>query len=205
VLHAQPISSSLDWPLWRRVCIMLGSPVKRFFLSIGHMCSPKHRVYKCPYGAHTRSIMLRNISCCATWLFVYGADWLDREWTNLCCAKQFCATWLIVYGPHYSTKSVIFGDVTLNSPTEVHWRFGGTHCFHLQSRRVSKARNRARNKQNYSACCWFPAYSLTPKMATVSSSEKSINLYHNTRLDNPEDSGDSSYAQTWESKIWHTV
>jgi hypothetical protein len=30
---------------------------------------------------------------------VYGADWLDREWANLCCAKQFCATWLIVYGP----------------------------------------------------------------------------------------------------------
>jgi hypothetical protein len=28
-----------------------------------------------------------------------GADWLDREWANLCCAKQFCATWLIVYGP----------------------------------------------------------------------------------------------------------
>jgi hypothetical protein len=45
--------------------------------------------------------MLRNIPCCATWLTVYGADWLDREWANLCCAKQFCATWLIVYGPHY--------------------------------------------------------------------------------------------------------
>jgi hypothetical protein len=35
------------------------------------------------------------------WLTVYGADWLDREWANLCCAKQFCATWLIVYGPLY--------------------------------------------------------------------------------------------------------
>jgi hypothetical protein len=44
-------------------------------------------------GAHTRSIMLRNIACCATWLTVYGVDWLDREWANLCCAKQFCATW----------------------------------------------------------------------------------------------------------------
>jgi hypothetical protein len=53
-----------------------------------------------PKGAHTRSIMLRNIACCATWLTVYGADWLDREWANLCCAKQFCGTWLIVYGPH---------------------------------------------------------------------------------------------------------
>jgi hypothetical protein len=30
---------------------------------------------------------------------VYGADWLDLEWANLCCTKQFCATWLIVYGP----------------------------------------------------------------------------------------------------------
>jgi hypothetical protein len=54
----------------------------------------------CSYKvAHTRSITLHNIACCATWLIVYGADWLDRECANLCCAKQFCATWLIVYGP----------------------------------------------------------------------------------------------------------
>jgi hypothetical protein len=51
--------------------------------------------------------MLRNIACCATWLTVYGADWLDREWANLCCAKQFCATWLIVYGPHLVRKWLV--------------------------------------------------------------------------------------------------
>jgi hypothetical protein len=48
--------------------------------------------------------MLRNIACCATWLTVYGADWLEREWANLCCAKQFCATWLIVYAPRYASE-----------------------------------------------------------------------------------------------------
>jgi hypothetical protein len=46
--------------------------------------------------------MLRNIACCATWLIVYGADWLDREWANLCCA-----TWLIVYGPLKSTFLIL--------------------------------------------------------------------------------------------------
>jgi hypothetical protein len=49
---------------------------------------------------------IHDQSCCATWLIVCGADWLDREWANLCCAKQFCTTWLIVYGPLYNSSFI---------------------------------------------------------------------------------------------------
>jgi hypothetical protein len=39
-------------------------------------------------------------------------------------------------------KRTIFWDVTLCSPVDVHQRFGGTYCLHLQGQKVSTARSR---------------------------------------------------------------
>jgi hypothetical protein len=40
-----------------------------------------------------------------------------------------------------SMKSAASWDISC-SPVEVHRRFGGTYCFHLQGRSVSRARKR---------------------------------------------------------------
>jgi hypothetical protein len=89
-------------------------------------------------GAHTRSIMLRNIACCVTWLIVYGADWLDREWPNLCCAKQFCATWLIVYGP-LKAYTIFYLSITGIMGSNPTWGTDICLSFFLLSRESRKA------------------------------------------------------------------
>jgi hypothetical protein len=77
---------------------------------------------------------LRNIACCATWLTVYGADWLDREWANLCCAKEYCATWLIVYGPHYKLSFILLNkEDRLKRVTRYHKK-----CFMFEEERANK-------------------------------------------------------------------
>jgi hypothetical protein len=67
-------------------------------------------------------------------------------------------------------KDTTFWDVTQWSLVAVHWHFGGTSLFLLQSQWIRQARN----WQSFSpASCWFLAWFvfLTLKMEAVSSSE----------------------------------
>jgi hypothetical protein len=69
-------------------------------------------------------------------------------------------------------KSSVFWDVKGCSPVEIHQRFGGTYCLHLQCRRISQTRNQQRSGVT---------------MEAVRSSQTSVDFYQTTRRYTPED------------------
>jgi hypothetical protein len=84
-------------------------------------------------------------------------------------------------------ESTIFCDVTPWSPVEVHQRFGGTNCLHLQGCRVSQANKRTVQLAN--CFCWFLAclpFSSTLKMEAMCCSE-TRGVLRTTGCYNPED------------------
>jgi hypothetical protein len=74
-------------------------------------------------------------------------------------------------------KNMVFWDMMPHILLEVYQCFGGTYCLHLQySGKQSKA-------------CWLLVclpYSCTWNMATVCSSEMSVNFYHATQHHIPD-------------------
>jgi hypothetical protein len=81
-------------------------------------------------------------------------------------------------------SNVIFWDITPCSPLKVNRRFGEPYHLHLQSRRISPARNQRESRwktQPYSV-----SY-LTLKMEVICSSETSLDFQRTTRLHIPED------------------
>jgi hypothetical protein len=86
----------------------------------------------------------------------------------------------------YILKSTIFFDITPYSPLKVNRRFGGTYRLHLQSRRISRAKNQReiRCQAELASCS---AYSSTMKMEAIFSSETSGDFQRTTRRYIPED------------------
>jgi hypothetical protein len=70
----------------------------------------------------------------------------------LCSTKMFCS----VSNSVSIMKSSVFFDTSPYSPVKANRRFGGPHRFHLQSQKVSHARNRheAGRKQTYASFIW---------------------------------------------------
>jgi hypothetical protein len=65
---------------------------------------------------------------------IFSIEW---NWLNWICGGQ----WQCFIGFEVLTASTGFWDVTPCIAVEVHWRFGGTYCLHIQDRRVSHARS----------------------------------------------------------------
>jgi hypothetical protein len=80
------------------------------------------------------------------------------------------------FGTLTAMKGTSFGAVTLCSSVEVYRRFGGPYHLRLQGRRGGG---------KLVSCL---AYSPTPKMEAIHSSETSVDFYHTTRCYVPEDS-----------------
>jgi hypothetical protein len=85
-----------------------------------------------------------------------------------------------------------------------YWRFGGTCCFHLHGRRVSRAlkrvegvngRTKETERTNHSERHGKEGYSWTPRLEAANYSETSVNIYHATRCHNIEDCNFDSYRR----------
>jgi hypothetical protein len=90
-----------------------------------------------------------------------------------------------------AVKSTLFWDVTPCSPLKVSRRFGVTHHFHLQGRRISRARNQRERWQaepeHIFTVVSYSAYS-TVKMEAICSSETPVDFQRTIRRCIPEDS-----------------
>jgi hypothetical protein len=81
-------------------------------------------------------------------------------------------------------KSSIFCNIIPCSPLKVNRRFGGTRHLHLQSRRMSQARNQ--HETTAPASCWFLAYYSALNIEMTYSSETSVDFHWTTRRYIPE-------------------
>jgi hypothetical protein len=94
-------------------------------------------------------------------------------------------------------------DITSCSPLKVNRRFGGTYRLHLQSRRISRARDQRESRwqaqeqsasRNFGLCLppaftlvSCSAYSSTLKLEAIYSSESSVDFQRTTRRYMPAD------------------
>jgi hypothetical protein len=99
------------------------------------------------------------------------------------------------YTNRISMKSFVFWDIPPWSPLKVNRYFGGTYRLHLQSRRISQARNQHESRWQAEQLClhmlsrWFLAclYSSTLKMEMTCSFKTSVNFQRTTHCYIPED------------------
>jgi hypothetical protein len=102
------------------------------------------------------------------WLFSFLSD--DRT-------KYFQVVFLPIqtrFTQQDFTESIIFWDITPWTPLKVNRRFGGTYRLHLQSRKISRARNQR--------SVYFP----TLKMEAICLSETSVDFQRTARRYIPE-------------------
>jgi hypothetical protein len=88
------------------------------------------------------------------------------------------------WGSHIGDKSTLSWYLTSCNFVEIYRRFGGNNCLHLHGK--SQVGNKHKACTEVSACSFhlasYLAYSSTPKMQTIHSSETSaLNFYLTTR------------------------
>jgi hypothetical protein len=98
-------------------------------------------------------------------------------------------------------ESSIFWDITPCSPLKVNWSFRGTYRFHLQDRRISRARYQweSRWQAKLVSCS---AYSSTLKMEALCSSETSVDFQRTTWHYTPKD---NTLRKCFSNKTLHRV